>query len=89
MPGHHIPDQQVYLFMVQRRHHTQAVAAAKAGISERSARRIEKDPRLPSQKKRERHWRTRADPLKAVWPRVEELLKIEGIWTCTGFAPVA
>ena len=88
MPGHHIPDQQVYLFMVQRRHHTQAVAAAKAGISERSARRIEKDPRLPSQKKRERHWRTRADPLKAVWPRVEELLKIEGIIPVTIFETV-
>lgn len=29
MPGHRIPDQQAHLFMVQRRHHTQAVAAAK------------------------------------------------------------
>jgi hypothetical protein len=88
MPGHHIPDQQVYFYMVQRRHHTQAVAAAKAGISERSARRIEKDPRLPSQKKRERHWRTRADPLEHVWPRVEELLKIEGIISVTIFETV-
>ena len=74
--------------MVQRRHHTQAVAAAKAGISERSARRIEKDPRLPSQKKRERHWRTRPDPLEQVWPRVEELLKIEGILAVTIFETV-
>jgi hypothetical protein len=88
MPGHHIPDQQVYFYMVQRRHHTQAVAAAKAGISERSARRIEKYPRLPSQKKRERHWRTRADPLEQVWPRVEELLKIEGIISVTIFETV-
>jgi hypothetical protein len=74
--------------MVQRRHHTQAVAAAKAGISERSARRIEKDPRLPSQKKRERHWRTRPDPLEQVWSRVEELLKIEGILAVTIFETV-
>jgi hypothetical protein len=88
MPGHHIPDQQAHLFMVQRRHHTQAVAAAKAGISERSARRIEKDPRLPSQKKRERHWRTRPDPLEQVWSRVEELLKIEGILAVTIFETV-
>ena len=50
--------------MTHRRQHTQAVAAAKAGISERSARRIENDPQLPSQKKKERHWRTRADPLE-------------------------
>ena len=75
--------------MVQRRHHTQAVGAAKAGISERSARRIEKDPRLPSQKKRERHWRTRPDPLEQVWSRVEELLKIEGILAVTIFEHVA
>lgn len=88
MPGPHISDQQVYLFMVYRRHHTQAVAAAKAGISERSARRIEKDPCLPSQKKDKRHWRTRADPLELVWPRVEELLKIEGIIPVTIFETV-
>jgi hypothetical protein len=88
MPGNHIPDQQVFLYMVQRRHHTQVVSATKAGISERSARRIEKDPRLPSQKKRERHWRTRPDPLEQVWPRVEELLKIEGIISVTIFETV-
>ena len=88
MPGHHISDQQVFLFMTQRRQHTQAIAATKAGISERSARRIENDPRLPSQKKRERHWRTRADPLELVWPRVEELLKIEGIISVTIFETV-
>jgi len=85
MPGHHISDQQVFHFMVERRHHTQAIAAAKAGISERSARRIENDPRLPSQKKRKRHWRTRADPLELFWPRVEELLKIDGIIAVTIF----
>lgn len=85
MPGHHISDQQVYLFMVERRHHSQAIAAAKAGISERSARRIENDPRLPSQKQNKRHWRTRADPLEEFWPRVEELLKIEGIIAVTIF----
>jgi len=85
MPGHHISDQQVFLFMTHRRQHTQAVAAAKAGISERSARRIENDPQLPSQKKKERHWRTRADPLEPFWPRVEELLQIDGIIAVTVF----
>jgi hypothetical protein len=74
--------------MSERRSHTQAVAAAKAGISERSARRIEKDPRLPSQKKPERHWRTRTDPLDPVWPRVEELLKIGGFLPVTIFETV-
>ena len=43
----------------------QEVAAAKAGISVRSGRRIEKNgsPRTQS----ERDWRTREDPLEAVW----------------------
>ena len=85
MPGHHISDRQVFLFMTYRRQHTQAVAAAKAGISERSARRIENAPQLPSQKKKERHWRTRADPLEPFWPRVEELLQIDGIIAVTVF----
>jgi len=74
MPGLHLTDRQVRLYMTQRPHHTQAAAAAIAGISDRSARQIDKDPRLPSQRKTKRSWRTRPDPLAAVWPRVEELL---------------
>ena len=60
--------------MTKRTQHTQAAAAAMAGISERTARQIDKDPRLPSQGKAKRSWRTREDPLIAVWPRVLELL---------------
>ncbi|MHB8144149.1 MAG: hypothetical protein ACYDG8_07990, partial [Vulcanimicrobiaceae bacterium] len=41
---------------------TQAAAAAKAGVSERSARRIESLESLPSQRP-PRRWRTRQDPL--------------------------
>ena len=60
--------------MTKRAQHTQAAAAAMAGISERTARQIDKDPRLPSQGKAKRSWRTRENPLIAVWPRVLELL---------------
>lgn len=42
------------------------VAAAKAGVSVASARRIESTVLLPSQKPA-RTWRTRADPLTEVW----------------------
>ena len=49
MPGHHITDRQVVRYMSLRPHHPQATASAKAGFSERSARRIDSDPRLPSQ----------------------------------------
>ena len=45
---------------------SQVAAAAKAGISERSARRIEGGEMLPSQKPA-RDWRTRKDPLAGVW----------------------
>lgn len=43
--------------------HTQEAAAAKTGISVSSARRIESRVALPSQRA-QRHWRTRADPLR-------------------------
>lgn len=45
---------------------TQMASAARVGISERSARRIEQADHLPSQQPA-RSWRTRQDPLDAVW----------------------
>ena len=51
-----------------RRHHTQRVAAAKSGLSERTGRRIERDPRLPSQKAAEPPRRRQvADPFGGLW----------------------
>ena len=44
----------------------QEVAAAKAGISVRSARRLDSTEVLPSQREA-RTWRTRTDPFDAVW----------------------
>ena len=53
----------------------QETAAAKAGISTRSGRRIEQSPMTP-RAKAERQWRTRNDPLEAVWdPFLANLLK--------------
>lgn len=54
--------------MHHRKSQTQTVAAAKAGISERSARRI--DQQLHQPQKRERNWRTRKDPLAEVWDSI-------------------
>lgn len=67
MPGTRITDQQVRLYMHHRQTHTQAVAAAKAGFSERSGRRIDRDPRLPSQKAATRLGVAGDDRLGAVW----------------------
>jgi hypothetical protein len=52
--------------MNTRKNNSQELAAAKAGISERSARRIESAVTLPSQNPR-RYWRSRADPFADVW----------------------
>lgn len=45
---------------------TQEQAAAKADMSVRSARKW-KDGPMPSQRRRERRWRTRQDPFEGVW----------------------
>ena len=51
LPGLHITDHQMRLYMSYRQTHDTAVAAAKAGFSTATGYRIENDPRLPSQKK--------------------------------------
>ena len=66
MPGKRITDHQVHKFKQHRSKLTQIAAAARSGISERSARRIEGADTLPSQKPA-RSWRTRDDPLGDVW----------------------
>jgi hypothetical protein len=67
MPGEWIKPRQVERYMKARKQgHTQENAAAKAGISERSGRSIEQGKRTDPTMK-ERHWRTRPDPLAAVW----------------------
>lgn len=52
--------------MTLRSSHTQPVAAAKAGLSVATARRIERDPRPPGMKKAPRT-RRRPDPLEDIW----------------------
>lgn len=49
---------------------TQELAAAKAGMDVKTARRYLADGRLPSERKAERDWRTRADPFDQVWEEV-------------------
>src|ERR1039457_3220665 len=50
-----------------RTDHPQMTAAAKAGLSAATARRIDLDPRPLSAKKQRRTWRTRPDPLNWLW----------------------
>ena len=76
MPGCHVTDQQMRLFMTLNKTHSVPVAAAKAGISPATGYRIIADPLLPSQKKAPRG-RRRPDPLgdifdKEVVPMLEQ-----------------
>src|SRR5215469_14095496 len=84
LPGRHISDCQMRLYMNFRQAETPSIAAAKAGFSTATAYRIEQDPRRPSQKKAPRG-RRRPDPLAAVWDgEVVPLLK-----SAPGLRPVA
>lgn len=63
MSGADIADQQVCLYLFKREHHAHEIAAAKAGLSIRSVRRIERDASLLPRKQRG-DWRSRHQPPK-------------------------
>ena len=55
---------------------TLAIAAAKAGMDEKTARKYRDAGQLPSQMKMEHTWRTRPDPFEQVWPDLVEMLGV-------------
>ena len=65
MPGTSITRQQVKLYMSYRKNNSQVKSASKAGISERSARRIEKSEHQAQQQPRQ--YRTRKDPFNGLF----------------------
>jgi hypothetical protein len=69
-------DREVRLYMQERRKGTpQRLAAARAGMSKRTARKYEKAKQLPSQLKRPHDWRTRASPFEEDWPWIVSQLE--------------
>ncbi|MBL4941604.1 MAG: IS21 family transposase [Colwellia sp.] len=68
MPGKSITRQQVKLYMSYRKNHSQVKSAAKAGISERSARRIEIGEHQ-AQQQQPRQYRTRKDPFNGLFEK--------------------
>jgi hypothetical protein len=84
VPGRHVTDHQMRLFMTFRQTEAVPAAAAKAGISTATGYRLARDPRLPSQKKTPRG-RRRRDPLAEVFDsEVVPLLK-----AAPGLRPIA
>lgn len=76
MPGRLITTKQVKIYMTARKEGCiQVLAAAKAGISERSGREIEKGRRKA--KHETRNWQTRIDPLCGAWENELEPLLIK------------
>jgi len=64
-------DTEIRLYLQERKKGmTQRVAAARAGIGERTARKYERAGALPSQLKRRHDWKTRSDPFEEDWPWV-------------------
>ena len=63
------------LYKERKRGNSQEVAAARAGMSARTARKYEQAGMLPSQMKKARTHRTRPDPFEADWHWVEAELK--------------
>ena len=75
MPGRHVTDHQMRLYMKFRQTDAARVAAAKASFSAATAYRFEQDPWLPSQKTKVRE-RRRPDPLVDIFDaEVVPLLK--------------
>jgi len=70
-------DQQVRkLRMLIQTEKTQAIAAAKAGMDEKTARKYLNSGKLPSQSKKEDAWRTRQDPFKEEWEEIRQKLAL-------------
>ena len=53
----------------------QEIAASKAGMDAKTARKYLAADRLPSELVNERHWRTREDPFSEVWEQVRQQIK--------------
>src|SRR2546423_8128163 len=67
-----VTDEQVRrLRKLSNTENNQEIAASKAGMDPTTARRYLGLGRLPSELKRERHWRTREDPFSEVWDAVQ------------------
>lgn len=71
-----VTDEQIRrLFMLVPKEPTKALAAAKAGMSPKTALKYRKTGRLPSQMKQPHDWRTRPDPFEGRWTWAVELME--------------
>lgn len=70
-----VTDRQVRrLFALENTERTEEIAASKAGMDAKTARRYRRLGRLPSELEPVPRWRTRPDPFVGVWVEIRELL---------------
>ena len=83
-----VTDKQVRRLLVEaNKQKTKSLAAAKAGMDEKTARKYLKLCKLPSQLKKPRTYRTRQDPFEDIWPKVSSHLELNpGLEAMTLFA---
>jgi len=83
-----VSDEQVRRLMKRiQTEKTLALAAAKAGMDEKTARRYRRSGKLPSECRPEHTWRTREDPFKEEWEKIRGYLADEpGLEAKTIFA---
>ena len=71
-----VTDQQVRrLFKLMQKEKTFGIAAAKAGMDEKTARKYCRQGRLPGEIGKDHDWRTRQDPFDDVWAEIETKLE--------------
>lgn len=82
-----VTDQQVrYLMKMIQQGKSLEVAARKAGMDEKTARKYRELGKLPSENKPRRWWKTRVDIFNEVWPEIEKRLeRQDGIEAVTIF----
>jgi hypothetical protein len=72
-----VTDQQVRrLFKLIQSEKNFGIAAMKAGMDDKTARKYRRIGKLPSELKQEHTWRTRKDPFEDVWDNIKSMLEI-------------
>ena len=71
-----VTDKQVRILMkLIKTEKTRSIAASKAGMDEKTARKYEGIGRLPSEVKKDHTWKTRQDPFEEVWEEIRDYLE--------------
>ena len=71
-----VTDQQVRrVFKLAQTEKNFGIAAMKAGMDEKTARKYRKLGKLPSELKQPHTWRTRKDPFEDAWQEIESMLE--------------